>query len=133
MDSKNDTQDWLTSYSFTLPDMPFGEYTVTIRDANDVEHTKSSKIGKDVVEYNAELFDFNTTLKTGNLGSELHKGGYIEVSNVNINRLEENYDLTLTVYKDIEATDNDTFIIFTALFETYFPTEVITSLNTWMT
>ena len=110
VDSKNDTQDWLTSYSFTLPDMPFGEYTVTIRDANDVEHTKSSKIGKDVVEYNAELFDFNTTLKTGNLGTELHKGGYIEVSNVNINRLEENYDLTLTVYKDIEATDYDTFI-----------------------
>lgn len=98
---------WLTNYMFTLGkenepwDCPFGTYMVTIRDANDVVYTKTEKIGVNVLSFESMAYDFNTT-KTDET-SLIHRGGYIEVSNVRIDGLpdgsEEGEDMTeLTVY-----------------------------------
>lgn len=98
---------WLTNYMFTLGkenepwNCPFGTYMITIRDANDVVYTKTEKIGVDVLSFESMAYDFNTT-KT-NETSLIHRGGYIEVSNVRIDGLpdgsEEGEDMTkLTVY-----------------------------------
>ena len=98
---------WLTNYMFTLGkenepwDCPFGTYMVTIRDANDVVYTKTEKIGLNVLSFESVAYDFNTT-KTDET-SLIHRGGYIEVSNVRVDGLpdgsEEGEDMTeLTVY-----------------------------------
>ena len=79
---------WLANYMFTLGkenepwDCPFGTYTITIRDANDVVYTKTEKIGVDVLSFESVAYDFNTSDK--NETSITHRGGYIEVSNVRI-------------------------------------------------
>lgn len=99
--------DLLTKQFIVLENKDFGTYTVTVRDANDVEFTKSAKIGKDVITFHSEVFNFNTSLRSGNLGGEIHRGGYIEVSDVKIPKLDDEYELTLTVYEDIEGTDDD--------------------------
>lgn len=98
---------WLNTYMFTLGkenepwECPFGTYMVTIRDANDVIYTKTEKIGVDVLSFESVAYDFNTT-KTDET-SLIHRGGYIEVSNVRIDGLpdgsEEGESRTnLTVY-----------------------------------
>ena len=101
---------WLTNYMFTLGkenepwECEFGTYTVTIRDANDVIYTKTEKIGVDVLSFESMTYDFNATSATSkNETSLIHRGGYIEVSNVKINGLpdgsEEDGERTeLTVY-----------------------------------
>ena len=80
---------WLSSYSFEISDCPFGTYRVTVRDANDVVYTKTQKIGADVVGYNSEVYHFNSSKKTNAGGSTIHKGGYITVSNLKIDKLDE--------------------------------------------
>lgn len=115
VDNSNDDEGWLTSYSFIMPSMPFGEYTVTIRDVNGIEVTKSNVIGKNIIEYSANIVNFHynpkeSALNNKNLGSELHKGGYIELFEFRIPKLEDDTPLTFLVYKDVENTDNDTFI-----------------------
>lgn len=98
---------WLNSYMFTLGkenepwDCPFGTYMVTIRDANDVIYSKTEKIGVDVLSFESVAYDFNTT-KT-NETSLIHRGGYIEVSNVRIDGLPDGSEegegrTNLTVY-----------------------------------
>lgn len=98
---------WLNSYMFTLGkenepwNCPFGTYMVTIRDANDVIYTKTEKIGVDVLSFESVAYDFNTidTSET----SLIHRGGYIEVSNVRIDGLPDGSEegegrTNLTVY-----------------------------------
>ena len=105
---------WLSSYSFEIPDCPFGTYTVTIMDANDVIYTKTEKIGSNLFEYNSNVFDFNSISykdnnkedeerpENYNYGDIEHRGGYITVSNLKTNKLDENTELYLWVEKDNE-------------------------------
>ena len=98
---------WLANYMFTLGkenepwDCPFGTYTITIRDANDVVYTKTEKIGIDVLSFESVAYDFNTS-KT-NETSLIHRGGYIEVSNVRIDGLPDGNELTVYI-KDVTGT-----------------------------
>lgn len=98
---------WLANYMFTLGkenepwDCPFGTYTITIRDANDVVYTKTEKIGIDVLSFESVAYDFNTS-KT-NETSLTHRGGYIEVSNVRIDGLPDGNELTVYI-KDVTGT-----------------------------
>ena len=98
---------WLNSYMFTLGkenepwNCPFGTYMVTIRDANDVIYTKTEKIGVDVLSFESVAYDFNTTDTSET--SLIHRGGYIEVSNVRIDGLPDGSEegegrTNLTVY-----------------------------------
>ena len=98
---------WLNSYMFTLGkenepwDCPFGTYMVTIRDANDIIYSKTEKIGVDVLSFESVAYDFNTS-KT-NETSLIHRGGYVEVSNVRIDGLPDGSEegegrTNLTVY-----------------------------------
>lgn len=98
---------WLANYMFTLGkenepwDCPFGTYTITIRDANDVVYTKTEKIGVDVLSFESVAYDFNTS-KT-NETSITHRGGYIKVSNVRIDGLPDGRELTVYI-KDVSGT-----------------------------
>ena len=93
---EEDTYDWwLTSYMFTLSACSFGTYNISIRDANDNIYTKTEKIGMDILSFNSTVYDFNTiNYKKG--GDLLFRGGYIEVSNVKIDALSS--EIQLSVY-----------------------------------
>lgn len=84
---------WLTNYMFTLGkdgepwNCPFGTYMITIRDANDIVYTKTEKIGVDVLSFESVIYDFNTS--NTDESSLIHRGGYIEVSNVRIDGLPD--------------------------------------------
>lgn len=96
-DDYDEYDKWLSNYSFTISDCPFGTYMVTIRDANDVAYTKTQKIGANLFEYNSEVVDFNSISYKGNSGYDdyEYRGGYITVSNLKIDRLSEDTDLTV--------------------------------------
>lgn len=97
---------WLTNYMFTLGkenepwNCPFGTYMITIRDANNVVYTKTEKIGVDVLSFESVAYDFNTSKI--NEPSLIHRGGYIEVSNVKID--SDSID-KITVYVSTNGTD----------------------------
>ena len=92
---------WLTSKMFTLGkdglpwQCPFGTYTVTVRDANDTLCTKTVKLGTDILSYDSNSYDFNTsnTAET----SIKHRGGYITVSNLEIDGLDEGLNLKVFI------------------------------------
>ena len=96
-DDETDFDHWLTNYMFTLGRVdengeekpwkcPFGTYTVTIRDANDVVYTKTEKIGMDVLSFESAAYDFNTK----KMGEPLeYRGGYITISNLKIDGLPD--------------------------------------------
>ena len=87
----------LNSYYFTLENGKFGDYTVTIVDNNGEVYTNNATIGKDLVTFNAfEVYDFNCVNKDNN-DELLFRGGYINISNVNIKGLDDNLDLTIIV------------------------------------
>ena len=86
---------WLTSYMFTLSACSFGTYNVSIRDANDNIHTKTEKIGMDILSFESVVRDFNTT-KHSKGGDLLFRGGYIEISKVKIDALGS--EIQLSVY-----------------------------------
>lgn len=99
--------EWLSEYSFELSDCPFGTYTVTIMDANDVVYTKTVKVGSDLFEYNSEVVNFNSISYKGEQGTQgeqgnsgygdyEHRGGYITVSDLKIDKLSG--DTVLTVF-----------------------------------
>lgn len=107
-DDETKYDSWLTNYSFKISDCPFGTYVVTIRDANDIIYTKTAKIGLDLVSYNCEVFDFNfNTNNTSEIdGNLIHKGGYVKVKNVLIDKLpfktEEENGTILTIFIEDE-------------------------------
>lgn len=96
-DDEQKYDSWLSSYSFELSGCPFGTYRITVRDANDVVYTKTQKIGADVIGYDSEVYNFNSPKKTNAGGKTIHKGGYITVSNLKIDKLSENTKLTVFV------------------------------------
>lgn len=105
-DKETKYDEWLLKNSFEISDCPFGTYTVTIMDANDVIYTKTEKIGSDLFEYNSNVFDFNYSIShkndIGNFGDIEHRGGYITVNKLKINKLDENTKLDLWVEKGNE-------------------------------
>lgn len=92
---------WLTSKAFSLGKdgepwkCPFGTYTVTVRDANDTLCTKTVKLGTDILSYDSVSYDFNTS--NINEKSIKHRGGYITVSDLKIDGLEENLELKVFI------------------------------------
>jgi hypothetical protein len=103
-DDEQTYDSWLSSYSFELSGCPFGTYRVTVRDANDVVYTKTQKIGADVIGYDSEVYHFNSSKKRDTSGDTIHKGGYITVSNLKIDRLSEDTDLTVFV---VDTNDSE--------------------------
>ncbi|MBP3630546.1 MAG: hypothetical protein J6J23_03545, partial [Clostridia bacterium] len=97
-DEEEAYDEWLTSYMFTLSACSFGTYNVTIRDANDNIYTKTEKIGMDILSFNSSIYDFNTTNygKDTDSSNLKFRGGYVEVSNVKIDALSS--EIQLSVY-----------------------------------
>lgn len=110
-----DTYDhWLTNYMFTLGEenspwqCPFGTYTVTIRDANDVVYSRTEKIGMNLLSFESVAYDFNT-LEDEDEENLIYRGGYVSVSNVKIDGLPdgEKLDIVLkstNINNDFSAT-----------------------------
>ena len=106
----------LNQYFFTLKHMPLGNYTIIIRDANDVEYTKTAAIGTDLVSYEGIIHDFNTIGNISALKSNpILVGGYIEVSNVEIDELPDGQSLRF-VLKQINENGTETVVNSTTTF-----------------
>ena len=103
-DDEQKYDSWLSSYSFELSGCPFGTYRITVRDANDVVYTKTQKIGADVIGYDSEVYHFNSPKKRGTSGDTIHKGGYITVSNLKIDKLSKDTELTVFV---VDTNDSE--------------------------
>ena len=106
-DEEEEYDEWLTSYMFTLSGCNFGTYNITIRDANDVIFTKTEKIGMDIISFESSAYDFNTINynKDTNDNDLKFRGGYIEISNVKIDGIND--DAILTVF--VKGGDSKTF------------------------
>ena len=97
----------LNSYSFVLSGLTWGEYTVTIRDANDIEITKTISVGTDILSYDLEIHHFNNG---GDIDSgentdnpSLERGGYVSISNVNVKGLDSGVTVEITAFPPIHS------------------------------
>ena len=91
------TTSLLSNYTIELPNISFGTYVFTIRDANDIEISKTEKIGTDILTADIEAYDFNAPITYNRPydGTYIEQGGYIKISNVKIDGLEDGHPLTL--------------------------------------
>lgn len=108
-DSDTKYDNWLSSYSFSIPDCPFGTYQVTIVDANTAVYTKTHKISANI-GYDCEIFNFNSSSKKGD-ESLIHRGGYIQISNLKIEELPEDIELTIFV-EDLDGKEKSSAVTF---------------------
>ena len=101
IDDTNDDEGLLNTYQFTRENLSFGKYTFVITDANGVEVTGTGELGTDIIRYNIEYHDFNCVAGGQNDSDDLaFRGGYIEISNLKINGLDDNAEILLQLFDE---------------------------------
>ena len=98
--NNSDPEDLLNSFSFVRSGLTLGNYTFQVTDANDVVMEQDINLGDGLVNYNLMMHDFNCIAGTSmNYDDDIYfRGGYLEVSNINIPLLSTDMDLQLEVH-----------------------------------
>jgi len=94
---------------FRIPNQEFRDYTVYIKDGNGIELTKTISLGENLISCESEVYDFN--VEGDAIPRMIYRGGYIEVSNVSINRFEDELNLCRLIVKNANGTQTDSATI----------------------
>lgn len=82
-ESENDTE-WAPKFisnRIVLDNLSFGEYIITVEDANGLSFSTNVKIGINLFSYDIEKYDYNDE----NSNNLRERGGYVVISNFSIN------------------------------------------------
>ena len=87
---------------FTIPNLPFGTYTVTVTDADGIDVSSRISIGFDLIHYDYDVVAFNKPIDengTSTAGS-VFRGGYVSINGLSIDGFEiGDFDnITLKLY-----------------------------------
>lgn len=108
----DDKKEWLHSYNFKLENMPISDYVVTVTDHNGNEYKESVEIKLDNIQYTCEVYDFNYNVASKSKINDdlIYRGGYVNISNIVINDLSDETELTFIIKKGDKLINQDTVI-----------------------